>query len=175
MDEYLELARAAIIAQCLGKFQQFSLPEFVSEELIDQQAGCFVSIWNQDESLRGCIGTISPLQPNLALEIAANASAAASKDPRFAPVQLNELEYLGLTVDIMDEPEEIDSITSLDSEQYGVIIEKGSKLGLMLPNMPGITSIQKQIEEAMRKAEILDGLYGCTLYRFTVERHTEAE
>lgn len=169
MDEHVQLARAAIEAWCATK--QIIAPEDIPENFLTP-AGCFVSLW-QGETLRGCIGTIVPMKSNIAEEIIANTIAAAAKDPRYKPINANELETLSITIDIMHEPEKIESITDCDPKLYGIIVEKGSQLGLMLPDMPGVRSIQDQLEQAMRKANILDGLYGCNLYRFTTERHRE--
>jgi len=44
--------------------------------------------------LRGCIGTIEAVKKNLALEIRDNAISAATKDPRFFPVEKNNLRIL---------------------------------------------------------------------------------
>jgi AMMECR1 domain-containing protein len=53
---------------------------------LKQKVGTFVTIRSQD-SLRGCIGTLTPKYKNLAEEVIRNAILAANEDPRFDPVE----------------------------------------------------------------------------------------
>ena len=101
---------------------------------MEQQAGVFVSLHKSGE-LRGCIGTIEPAQPNVAQEIIHNAISAATRDPRFPPVRLDELNDLEISTDVLGEPEMISSLDELDPKRYGVIVEKGYRRGLLLPNL----------------------------------------
>lgn len=56
-----------------------------------------------DGQLRGCIGSLQP-QRTLAQDVRANAAAAALNDPRFAPVQANELDALRVEVSVLTPP-----------------------------------------------------------------------
>src|SRR3712207_5507495 len=67
-------------------------------------AGVFVSLKRQGE-LRGCIGTCLPTQPSLSQEVVRNAVSAATADPRFPPVTLEEMEELDISVDVLTPPE----------------------------------------------------------------------
>ena len=120
---------------------------------MEQQAGVFVSLHKSGE-LRGCIGTIEPAQPNVAQEIIHNAISAATRDPRFPPVRLDELNDLEISTDVLGEPEMITSLDELDPKRYGVIVEKGYRRGLLLPNLEGVDTAEKQIDIALRKAWI---------------------
>lgn len=122
-----------------------------------------------DGSLRGCIGTYVPTKENLAEEIRDNAIAAAVEDPRFLPVSTNELDDIKVSVDILSEPEEVSGINQLDPKKYGIIVAKGYRRGLLLPDLEGIDTVQEQLKIARRKAGILDN-EKITVYRFTVER-----
>lgn len=135
----------------------------------NQKSGVFVSI-HKDNMLRGCIGTISSTCDNLLDEILYNSISAATKDPRFEPVRPEELLELDIKVDILYESEEIKTKDKLDVKKYGVIVEKGSKRGLLLPNLEGVDSVNQQVSIAMEKAGIRDG-QGMKLFRFEVERH----
>ena len=120
---------------------------------MEQQAGVFVSLHKSGE-LRGCIGTIEPAQPNVAQEIIHNAISAATRDPRFPPVRPDELNDLEISTDVLGEPEMITSLDELDPKRYGVIVEKGYRRGLLLPNLGGVDTAEKQIDIALRKAWI---------------------
>ncbi len=139
------------------------------EEIFKQRAGAFVSI-HKDGALRGCIGTILPTCKDVADEIMQNAISAGTNDPRFPMIKEDELEYLEMSVDVLDEPEPIDSPDQLDVKRYGVIVTHGRKRGLLLPNLDGVDSIEQQIDIARQKAGIHeDEEY--SLERFEVIRH----
>lgn len=140
------------------------------EELLNRKAGAFVSLHLLDGSLRGCIGTFMPTRSNLALEIRDNAIAAATQDPRFEPVTAEELDDIEVTVDILSEPEKVTDTSQLDPKKYGVIVVSGYRRGLLLPDLPGVDSIEEQIRIALRKAGISER-ERFDVYRFTVERY----
>ncbi|HEY8462473.1 MAG TPA: AmmeMemoRadiSam system protein A [Bacillota bacterium] len=139
------------------------------QEFQDQRAGVFVSIKKHGE-LRGCIGTIEPTRVNIIAEISANAIAAATRDPRFNPVEVAELDQLIYSVDILKPPEPVRSIDDLDPKRYGVIVSHGHRTGLLLPNLEGINSAAEQIAIAKRKAGIGPN-EPVELKRFEVERY----
>lgn len=174
-DDYIKLARKSIEYFVLHRrkldFQQVK-EEFSKgfvEEAINKRAGVFVSI-HKGGALRGCIGTIEPLQHNIIGEIIYNAISACSQDPRFFPVEDYELSELEISVDILEEPERIDSKEQLDVKRYGVIVEKGHRRGLLLPNLEGINNVEEQVKIAMEKAGIEED-EGVELFRFEVIRH----
>ena len=106
----------------------------------------------------------------IADEIASNAVSAAMRDPRFPPIQPDELEWLEINVDVLGEPEDIDSIDQLDVKRYGVIVSCGNRRGLLLPDLDGVDDVETQVSIAMRKGGIReDDDY--TLQRFEVIRH----
>jgi AmmeMemoRadiSam system protein A len=143
-------------------------PAELSEEL-SGRAGVFVSLKKHGE-LRGCIGTIAPTQPTLAHEIVENAISAATRDPRFLPVEPDEIATLTCSVDVLFPAEPIDDVCHLDPIKYGVIVECGMRRGLLLPNLEGVDTVQGQIDIACRKAMIRPG-EPIRLYRFEVKRY----
>jgi hypothetical protein len=146
--------------------------EFKNKKELKKSAGCFVSIHTKDGDLRGCIGTITPFEESLYEEIRNNAISASTRDPRFYPIRERELESLEINVDILGDIEVVEDLLSLDSKIYGVIVEKNGRKGLLLPNLPGVDTVEQQIEIAKQKA----GLGKCSveslkISRFKVERH----
>jgi len=137
---------------------------------ITERAGVFVSLKKRGE-LRGCIGTFHPTKETIVDEIVANAVNSATKDPRFPPVQVAELPDLEYTVDVLSQPECIESEASLDPKKYGVIVESEWSRGLLLPDLEGVDTAQLQIEICRRKAGIMPD-DPITLYRFVVRRYT---
>jgi AmmeMemoRadiSam system protein A len=135
------------------------------------RAGAFVSLKKEGE-LRGCIGTIGPTRKNLAEEIIAMAIEAGTDDPRFHPVGADELDDLTYSVDVLGEPEDIPGPEHLDPRRYGVIVEKGRRRGLLLPNLDGVDTVKEQVDIACRKAGLTPGDPGIKYQRFEVTRHT---
>lgn len=104
------------------------------------------------------------------MEIIENAISAGLRDPRFDPVKEEELSQLIYSVDVLMEPEPISSLEELDVEKYGVIVSKGFRKGLLLPNLEGIDTPQEQVRIALNKAGIPE-FEDFKLERFEVIRH----
>ena len=136
---------------------------------LQQPAGVFVSLKKQGQ-LRGCIGTILPTQSDAATEIIRNAVSAATADPRFPRVQPQELVELEISVDILTPPELIESLSELDPRRYGVIVRRGNRSGLLLPDLEGVDTVTEQVDIACRKAGIHPG-EPLEMYRFEVIRY----
>ena len=145
------------------------VPGGLPEALTQRRAGAFVSIHKQGR-LRGCIGTIAPTRDSLAEEIIHNAISAASRDPRFDPIRPDELPWLEINVDVLGEPEDIASEDELDVKRYGVIVRKGNRRGLLLPDLEGVDTVRQQVDIARQKAGI-GPKEKVELQRFEVVRH----
>ncbi|MDR2557933.1 MAG: AmmeMemoRadiSam system protein A [Oscillospiraceae bacterium] len=170
---YVRLARANV-ESFVTDGKQFPLELFkgqnsLSEEMLTKRAGVFVSL-KIDGNLRGCIGTISPVTENIAQEILRNSVSAAAEDPRFPPVRAHELDSITYSVDVLGAPEAIESADELDVVKYGVIVTCGHKRGLLLPNLDGVDTIEKQVSIALQKAGINKN-EPYSLERFEVIRH----
>ncbi len=133
------------------------------------RAGVFVSLKKHGE-LRGCIGTFEPTQPNVALEIIHNAVSAATRDPRFPPVQAREISEISYSVDILTKPEAVSDTKDLDPKRYGVIVESGWRKGLLLPDLEGVDTVEYQLSIAKQKAGIGEE-EPVKIYRFEVKRY----
>jgi len=149
-----------------------SPPEYLPKEFLEKKAGTFVTIEENGE-LRGCIGTYLPTRKNIAEEIIQNAIAAATEDYRFGPVQKEELPYLTYTVYILNQQESVKNIKELDPKKYGVIVKTSPiiyKSGLLLPDLEGINTVEKQIAIACQKGGINPSKEKIVIFRFTVEK-----
>ena len=167
-DEYVKLAWNAVEAYVLRR-EVLDVPAGLPDEMLSTQAGAFVSIHEHGE-LRGCIGTISPTRSSVAEEIIGNAISASTRDPRFPAIKPDELPWLDINVDVLGEPEDIDSEDELDVKRYGVIVSCGHRRGLLLPDLDGIDTPRQQMEIAMKKGGI-HKFEKYKLQRFEVIRH----
>lgn len=177
-DAYVQLARKAV-EEYARTGRQIQAPEGLPKEMYEDRAGVFVSIKIQDAlrgeggrtgRLRGCIGTIQAVQASIAEEIIHNAISASSKDPRFAPITPDELDQLTISVDVLGAMEKIGSPDELDVKRYGVVVTKGYRRGLLLPNLEGVDTVEEQIAIAKQKAGI-GYAEEADLERFEVVRH----
>ena len=167
-DAYVRLARASLETY-IREGKIMAVPRDLPEEMTRTRAGVFVSI-HKHGKLRGCIGTILPTTENVAEEIINNAISASTRDPRFDPIEPKELSRLEINVDVLGAPEPIESPDQLDVKRYGVIVSKGRKRGLLLPDLDGVDTVEQQVEIAARKGGIRpDDKY--KLERFEVIRH----
>lgn len=158
------------------------------QKLLKEKSGTFVTIEKKGE-LRGCIGTYLPLRNSIAEEIIANAIAAVTQDYRFSPVQADELPSLSYTVYLLGKPELVEDLAELDPQKYGIIVRttpisapSGTdvvfnghlpyKSGLLLPELKGVDTPEKQITIACQKGGIALHREKIILYRFTTKKHT---
>jgi AmmeMemoRadiSam system protein A len=168
ISPHAKLARAAIEAWVRER-KVLPIEDIDQRDLLSQKSAAFVSL-KKDGMLRGCIGTFQPTRSNLAEEIVGNAVNAAQRDPRFPPVNEEELDSLDISVDVLSEPEPIPDTSYLDPRRYGVIVQSGERIGLLLPDLEGVDSAEQQVKIACNKAGIMTGV-DVKLYRFTVNRY----
>jgi len=96
--------------------------------------GAFVTLKKKGE-LRGCIGFIEPVLP-LHQTIVQATIYAASKDSRFSPVSISELEEIDLEISVLTPPQKIDDPREVTVGKHGLIIAQGNRRGLLLPQVP---------------------------------------
>ena len=112
--------------------------EFNSRFNID--SGIFVTI-TKENSLRGCIGYPLPIK-KLSNAVIDSAIAAATEDPRFSPINPNELNNLIFEITVLTPPIEIkvekyeDYLSVIKVGRDGLIVENKQCSGLLLPQVP---------------------------------------
>lgn len=163
----VQLARQTIETFVKEK-KVISPPAELSPEM-KGKAGVFVSLHSKGR-LRGCIGTFVPTTENVATEIIHNAIEASTRDPRFSPVEENELADLEISVDVLTEPVKVASVKDLNAKKYGVIVKCGARRGLLLPDLEGVNLPEEQIAICRQKAWIGDA-EPIELFRFEVKRY----
>ncbi len=169
-DPFVALARASVEG-FVRTGRPIEVPAGLPPSLVKERAGVFVSLHAHGD-LRGCIGTIAATTGSVAEEIIRNGVAAASEDPRFSPVREDELAALSYSVDVLFPSEPVTSEAELDATRYGVIVTKGFRRGLLLPNLEGVSTVADQLSIAKRKAGIDPRDTDVRLERFEVVRHT---
>jgi AMMECR1 domain-containing protein len=129
-----------------------------------------VTLRNPDGSLRGCIGSVRAMEPDVAAETARSAVLAATRDPRFDRVRLEELDALQIDVSVLLPEEPIRDYRDLDPSRYGVIVRDGNgRQGLLLPDVPGIDDVSTQVDVARKKAGVAESA-SVVISRFEVRK-----
>jgi AmmeMemoRadiSam system protein A len=166
MHPLVELAKKSVEKYIReGKIESPQDPP--SPDMIEK-AGVFVCLKKRGQ-LRGCIGTFMPSYENVGVETVMNSISAATKDPRFHPVEESELQELDYSVDVLSAPEKISDIKELDPRKYGVIVVSGHRRGLLLPDLEGVDTVEEQLRIAKMKADILPH-EELEIFRFEVKR-----
>jgi AmmeMemoRadiSam system protein A len=161
----LDLARAEIAAR-LG----VDVPA-PPHAVFEVRAGAFVTIF-VNGALRGCIG-IPQRSSALGDVIRQCAQAAAFEDPRFPSLCLPELAALGVEISVLSEPRPSDGSDDIVIGRHGVIVERGWRRGLLLPQVAvehGWTA-PELLDHACRKAGLPPGAWreGATVSIFEAE------
>jgi AmmeMemoRadiSam system protein A len=168
MHAYIELAKKAV-EEYVRNRKILATPADLPSEM-QRRAGVFICLKSHG-NLRGCIGTFHPLMDNLYEEIVRNSISASTEDPRFSLVRPDELDDIDYTVDVLSEPEKISALSELDPKKYGIIVAKGHRRGLLLPDLEGVDTIETQLRITKSKAGIMPDDKDVEIYRFTVDRY----
>lgn len=106
-----------------------------------KKGASFVTLENRiTGALRGCIGSIVPVRP-LYKDVIHNAISAATQDPRFPPVTVDELSQLRVKVSVLSYPEPLDFedpsdlLKKIEPFKDGLIIKYGDRQGTFLPEV----------------------------------------
>lgn len=137
--ELVKLARKAVETY----LKESTLISAEKDDLL--KAGVFVTLnyltRNRGEHLRGCIGFPLP-EKKLRQSVIEAAIAAATEDPRFPPVDRQELDRLIFEVSVLTPPEEIrvarpaDYKKEINIGRDGLVLHWRYGAGLLLPQVP---------------------------------------
>ena len=125
----LALARQALEARVRGQ----AMPRPPDGGAFDLPRGAFVTI-HRHGALRGCLGQLEPRQ--LSATVVHLAAVVSDSDPRFEPVSPDELADIDLEISVLTPEREITSIDEIEVGRHGLIVEKGYRRGLLLPQVP---------------------------------------
>jgi len=112
---------------------KFPIETYAITERLKKYTATFVTLKIQG-MLRGCIGSLAPVQP-LYESVHENAVKAAREDPRFRPVTPAELKRIEVDVSILSPIADIQSLDEFHLGEHGIIIEKGMYRAVYLPEV----------------------------------------
>ena len=164
----VDVARRAVVSEVTHQ-----PPEPVRHGIgLPDASGVFVTIKRHGE-LRGCLGTLK-CRRSLAEEVAQCAADAASEDPRFPPVNEEELPELEVEVSVLGPLEEIEpDPANVVVGRHGLVAEQGDRRGLLLPQVAAEWdwTAEQFIRQTCMKAGLPGDAWrnGARIYRFEAE------
>ena len=144
---FIKLARESISSYFLQKE-----PDISTVKQFSDKQGVFVTLY-KNEQLRGCIGFPEPVFPLFEAIIKASKSAAF-EDPRFPPLQKEELKHIKIEISVLTVPTLIkvkkpeDYLKEIKIGKDGLIIRSTHGSGLLLPQVA--TEYKWGVEEFLR-------------------------
>ncbi len=126
----LHVARDSIEAHLKGKS---ATPVKTESPVLCEARGAFVSLHRRGQ-LRGCIGYLEAVKP-LLQTVREMAAAAAFHDPRFRPLQADELTDLEIEISVLSPMRLIASTDEIEVGKHGLYIVRGYNRGLLLPQV----------------------------------------
>ena len=129
----LELVRTALSAAT----DRTRVPELDralgTHDASEPEGAAFVTL-TEDGGLRGCMGNLDP-ERSLRESVVASAISAALDDPRFAPVAAAELPAIHVDISVLGPPAPIADPEAFEPGLDGVIVERGGRRALLLPEV----------------------------------------
>lgn len=146
------LARGSVATALRGSYEQ---PPSLAGKYLNASHGVFVTIHKRNGKLRGCMGTLEPVCPNVVAETWRSARLAALQDSRFSPVTGEELTGLRFEVNVLHSCEEVALENELDPCRFGIVVATADgRHGLLLPGIKEIRTPEQQVRLAREKGWI---------------------
>ena len=146
-ERLIKIARKAI--KTYFSKENFEVNEF------DEKKGIFVTLYKKDD-LRGCIGFIREIDLNKGIIEAAR--SAAFSDPRFNPLEKEELKNIRIEISLLSKPELLKGnyLKQIKIGRDGLIIESNFTSGLLLPQVfvEYNTNAKEALEMTCEKARL---------------------
>lgn len=124
----LHLARAAFDAS-VRKDKAPVVPRDISVDAF----GVFVTVHHRGD-LRGCLGALD-CRDRIVESIARLAASVAHEDHRFRPIAIEELADTSLDLSVLTPPERVSDHLMIEIGRHGLIVEQGTRRGLLLPQV----------------------------------------
>lgn len=139
-DGKLAVRIARGVVESHVKKTKYTLPDL--PKIFTEKSGVFVTLTTYPgDDLRGCIGYPEPVMA-LIDALKDSAISAASRDPRFPAVRVEELGKIKVEVSLLTPPEEIkvnkpkEYVGHVKIGEDGLIMQRGFSRGLLLPQVP---------------------------------------
>jgi len=145
----VELARQAAARAAAGEAPADPGP---APDGLDRPAAAFVTLRVARE-LKGCIGSFEARR-SLWLTVSEMATAAASRDPRFAPLAPGDLGALAIEISVLSPARRVEGPADIEIGRHGLEVRRGWRRGLLLPQVATDHRLDREtfLGETCRKA-----------------------
>ena len=146
---------------------------------LQKECGVFVTLKNKkSKELRGCIGYLSGVKP-LREAVRDCTVESATRDQRFPPMQPGEDQTVSIEISVLTPPQKIGSIKQIEIGKHGLIISKGLRRGVLLPQVPVEWGWNREdfLKAICQKAGLSEDAWkeGADLYIFSAQVFREPE
>ncbi len=129
-DTLLDLAYRTIVQYLTDR----QIPAVrATDQQLCQEAGAFVTLRRHGD-LRGCVGHVYADMP-LYQVVQQMAISSAEYDMRFMPLMLDEMDDIEIEISVLSPLERIDDVSQIEIGKHGLLISKGGRRGLLLPQV----------------------------------------
>jgi AmmeMemoRadiSam system protein A len=123
----------AVVAGKVGAGHDAARADEPDAPALASPGAAFVTL-HVDGALRGCIGT-SERRRSLWRVVGEMASAAATRDPRFPPIDVTDLPALTVEISVLSPDVVIHRPEEIEIGRHGLDIRRGHARGLLLPQV----------------------------------------
>ncbi len=123
-------------------------------QTLDLPCGAFVTLTEKGD-LRGCIGYTEGVLP-LVETVRDVAVRAALEDPRFPPVEPEEICDLELEISVLSPLQQVSSVDEIVVGTHGILMQRGYNRGLLLPQVATEYGWDREmfLRQTARKADL---------------------
>lgn len=128
----LQIARNSI-EHYITKGESLEIESISIPKKLFEKAGAFVTL-RLHKKLRACIGNFGT-DKSLYKMVVDMSIAAATRDSRFDPVHLEELDKIEIEISVISPLRKIDAVDEIEIGRHGIYIKKGLQTGTYLPDV----------------------------------------
>ncbi|MCD6427036.1 MAG: AmmeMemoRadiSam system protein A [Caldisericaceae bacterium] len=179
----LKIARSSILYYLENHREPVISKEEYPYSLLWEKRGTFVTL-TENGNLRGCIGSILPVNP-LIVDVSQNAINAAFRDPRFYPLTKEEFPLMNIEISVLTVPQKIeyenaaDLLKKIRPYKDGIIIRHGPFQATFLPQVwEELPDKESFLSHLCLKAGLSGDCYlsgKIEVYRYEVEAFSEKD
>ncbi len=179
----LKIARSSILYYLDNGREPFISKREYPDEFLWRKRGTFVTLTERG-NLRGCIGSILPVNP-LIMDVSRNAINAAFRDPRFYPLTREEFPLIEIEVSVLTVPRKIDYenphdlLEKIRPYKDGIIIRQGPFQATFLPQVwEELPDKEQFLSHLCLKAGLSGDCYlrgNLEVYKYEVEAFSEKD
>jgi len=119
---------------------------------LDRPGSAFVTL-RVGGDLKGCVGMFEA-QPSLWLMVHQMAEAAATRDPRFGRLEVQDLSGLSIEISVLSPPHPMAEVSEIEIGRHGLEVSRGYQRGVLLPQVAITHALSREefLAETCRKA-----------------------